>query len=702
MNDLSLRRMKWMRFRIMFLSILLFLSGFVVIYRAWDLQIVRTERLRRMAEEQYLRDIRMAPKRGTIYDRQGTELAVSIDTDSVWANPRKLKESDRTPAEIADLLSSVLDIDSDVVKRRLSSKRYFVWIKRRITPQQAKVILDMKIPSVHLLKEAKRFYPNRDLAAHILGFADIDGVGIEGLELAFEDRLHGSLDTVPAIRDRRGEIVFSEQLLDDRAAHGDDLYLSIDKAIQHAAQKELELAIHTFEARAGSVVVVDPTTGEILAIANYPTFNPNHPGAFPPSHRRNRAVTDRFEPGSTTKVFTVSGALTKGAIKLDESIDCGEGAMQIAEDWIHDTRKWDSLTPPQILAYSSNIGAAKIGLAMGKASLFRTLHRFGFGQSTGIELPGETSGILRHYKSWYEMDAATISFGQGLSVNALQLAMAMGAIANHGRLMKPILVKRIVNAKGESLKEAIPQVRRQVIPRWAAQLVGDMLTGVTGEGGTAEAAAIDDYLTAGKTGTAQKADYVNGGYSKNKWIASFVGFVPVRRPRLVIAVIIDEPVIAHQGGKVAAPVFRRLAQTSLRHLGVPPSRARGALAAHIKKRIQRAKKLGQLNSEGERAEKDEIESKQTWETTLGNSNQGKGVRIPDLTGLNIRDALIAIRELDLSPKIIGSGQAVSQTPEAGSFLPRGGSVQVHFSPPVFQLEEIPSETEVAAKTVKER
>jgi cell division protein FtsI (penicillin-binding protein 3) len=679
-SNLPSRRIAWMRVRIALLALVLMAGAGAVVYRAWDLQIVRAEVLRRMAQEQYLRDIRLSPKRGSIYDRNGAVLAVSVDVDSVWANPRVLQKANRDPAEAARQLASVLDIDPGVIAQRLSSKRYFVWIKRRITPQQTQSVRSMKIPGVSVLQEARRFYPNRELAAHILGFADIDGVGIEGLELSFEDRLRGSLDTVPAIRDRRGDVVFSEQLLDHRAAQGDELHLTIDRTIQRAAEKELELTIRTFEARAGSVVALDPRTGEILAMANYPTFNPNHPGAYPPSHRRNRAVTDRFEPGSTTKVFTVAGALAKGAIRPDKTIDCEDGVIQVAEHWIHDTRKWEELTPAQVLSYSSNIGAAKIGLAMGRASLFRTLRRFGFGQPSEIELPGETTGILPHYKRWYEMDAATISFGQGISVNTVQLAFATGAVANRGKLLKPILVKRISDARGQTVVETLPYARRQAVPAWAAELIGDMMTGVTDKGGTAEEAAIEGYLVAGKTGTAQKADYINGGYAKDKWIASFIGFVPARRPRLVIAAVIDEPIIAHQGGTVAAPLFRRLARKTLRHLGVPPGNSRNALAAHIRKRRILAQQLAQERQEQARESPPEVRVDAPTRNE-GKPVDGDSIRVPDLTGKDARAALSEVRELDLFIRLKGSGLVAFQKPAAGERVPRNGTVQVRLEPP---------------------
>ena len=438
-------------------------------------------------------------------------------------------------------------------------------------------VRDLEIEGVHLDQEARRFYPNRRLASHLLGFANIDGQGIEGLELAFEERLRGESRPVAAIRDRRGRVVYSEQLLDDRAAHGDDMVLTIDKTLQHIAERELELAIRTYEAQAGSVVMMDPRTGELLAVANFPDFDANDPGDSPASHRRNRAFTDRFEPGSTVKPFTVAAALAQGTVGSQQLIDCEDGAMEVAEYTIHDTTPYDELTPAQILAFSSNIGTAKIGTSLGRRGLYRAFRRFGFGEITGVPSPGEAGGSLRHHSRWYEMDAATISFGQGMSTTAVQLATAMGALANGGRLMHPRLIRRVQTHDGEILEEFLPEARRQVVPARVARLVADMLTAVTGPGGTGQPAAIDGFLVAGKTGTAQKADYVAGGYAEDRWLASFVGFVPANDPQIVMAVIVDEPVVAHYGGTVAGPVFRRVGEAALRHLGVPRRwRRRGA------------------------------------------------------------------------------------------------------------------------------
>ena len=686
MRNLDPRRARWMKVRIVMLALLLLAGAGAVVHRAWQLQIVEGASLREMAEDQYLRDIRLSPKRGTIFDRHGAELAVSVDVDSVWANPRELRRAGHDPTVVAAQLAALVGADADSLGRRLASDRYFVWVQRRVTPQQSGAVRRLGLPGVGVQREARRFYPNRELAAHILGFANVDGLGVEGIERAYEERLRGAVAAVPAIRDRRGAVVFSEQLLDDRASQGDDVVLTIDKTIQSVAERELAMAVRTYEARAGSVVVMDPRSGEILAIANYPTFNPNDPGNYDPASRRDRAVTDRFEPGSTIKVFTIAAALAAGAIGAEQPIDCEGGALRVAQYTIHDSHPWDALTPAQILAHSSNIGTAKIGAALGRPGLYRALRRFGFGERTGVPLPGETAGILRHYRRWYDMDAATISFGQGMSTTSLQLAMAMGAVANGGRLMEPILVRRVLDGRGDVVEEALPRVRRQVIPDGTARLVADMLTAVTGPGGTGPFAAIDGYLVAGKTGTAQKADYVAGGYSTDRWTASFVGFVPADRPRLVISVVIDEPIIAHYGGEVAGPVFRRIGEAALRHLGVPAQRGGDALAriARQQRERVRAEQLAARPVDG--TEPEQPASIMT-ETAVAEGE----TRVPPLAGLGARAALLALRAASLTAEVEGSGVVVAQDPVPGAVSARGSAVRVVLAAPVWPDDEPPPE-----------
>jgi cell division protein FtsI (penicillin-binding protein 3) len=675
MKDRVAARRKYMRMRIVVLSSLVFGLALAVLRQAYELQVTRAPQLKEKAEAQYLRDVSLAPKRGTIYDRDGAELAVSVDVDSVWANPKQIRKSGGDPRAIAKQLAALLDLDAEVLAQRLATDRYFVWVKRRVSAAQGRAVQASKLPGVSISEEARRFYPNRELAAHLLGFANVDGQGIEGLELTLEETLRGSPRTSPAVFDRRGAVVYSEQLLDDRAAQGNEVTLTIDKTLQHIAERELELAVRTSEAHAGSVVIIDPIKGEVLAIANYPTFNPNEPQNVGGVERRDRAITDRFEPGSTLKPFTMAGALAASAVSPTDQIDCEDGSLQVGEYTIRDTHHWGRLTPAEILVVSSNIGTAKVGMALGRAGLHRALTRFGFGQSTGSGLPGETAGILRPYQSWYPMDAATIAFGQGMSTTTLQLALAMGALANRGRLMEPILVKRVVDAHGQVIEQAVPRIRRQVVPEQVARLVTDMLVGVTGEHGTGTEAAIDGYLVAGKTGTAQKADYVHGGYAKDKWTSSFVGYAPAQKPRLVMAVVIDEPMIAHQGGAVAAPAFRRIMETSLRHLGVPAD-ANGTLAEHVRERRAQAPQLVAAASEPE-------------PTPVAPVREGEAF-VPNLIGRPAREAIVLARRAQFSVTLRGSGSVSAQLPLANSVVARGGVLALTLSPTAFEQPAPPA------------
>jgi len=665
------RRQRWFRARIALLGACVMCVALLVIVRAFHVQIATGDRLREMAEDQHLRHLRVSPRRGAIYDRHGAELAVSADVDSVYANPRRLKAMEQDPQIVARRIAKVLDVDYERLAKRLAADRYFVWIERQVTPNEATRIRELDIPGIELMTEARRYYPNRHLAAHLLGFADIDGRGIEGIELAYEDRLRGSDRRVEAIRDRRGHVVFADDMEDDRTIQGQSVVLTIDKAIQHIAERELALGVRTFEARGGSVVVMDPSSGEILALANYPPFNPNEPSKHPIAHRRNRAVVDRFEPGSTVKPFTMAAALASGAVKPNQSINCENGVTRLGGRLLHDAHPYEWLTPTQILAYSSNIGIAKIALDLGKKDLYRGFRRFGFGEPTGLGVPGETAGILRHYRRWYEIDTAAVSFGQGMSVTNVQLATAMSAIANGGRLMQPMLVRRMSDGHGAIIEENKPRVRRQVVPRRVAKLVGQMLTAVTEPGGTAMEAAVDGYLVAGKTGTAQKADYVHGGYAKDKWLASFIGFAPADRPSVVISVVIDEPVIAHYGGTVAGPVFRRIAEVTLRHMGITPEGRQAVLAK--KKEQQIAVVETETAPEEEPVEKGES-------------------AVPDVRSLPLRQAVIALHAESLVAEVQGSGLVVSQEPAPGKAVSHGSVVRLQLERRGFDADSAATQT----------
>ncbi|HET8935561.1 MAG TPA: penicillin-binding protein [Polyangiales bacterium] len=654
----------------------------LVLRKAFDLQVVRASELKAQAEGQSRRKLALTPQRGGIFDRDGAELAVSVDADTIWANPRQLRKSVKDFPEAVKSLATLLEIEPATLSRKLASDKFFVWVKRRASAAESKAVQALKLPGVSVSKQARRYYPNRELAAHVLGHADVDGRGLSGVELMLDEKLRGSRTSAPVVRDGRGNVVYSEHLLDDLTTQGHDVTLTIDKTLQYFAERELELAVRTAEARAGSVVVVDPTRGEILALANYPTFNLNEAQHASDAQRRNRAIVERFEPGSTTKPFVMAGALAAGTVKLTDSIDCSADSLVVDGRAIHDAHRFGMLTPSEVISRSSNIGISKVGTTLGRERLFSVLQNFGFGAVPGSGLPGEVAGSLRPYQRWYAMDAATIPFGQGMSTTTLQLAMSMSAFANKGRLLEPLLVKRVVDARGQTVEEPLPRVRKQVVSERIARSVTDMLVGVTTEGGTGTEAAIEGYLVAGKTGTAQKSDPEHGGYAKDKWVSSFVGFAPANKPRLTIAVVLDEPMIAHQGGAVAAPMFRRVMEASLRHLGVAPERAPNNAVALTRSAPPRA------------------ESKPVW--PLSNvemplpRNVGPGeTLVPNLVGRPARLALVHARQAMLEVALQGSGVVSEQQPAPGSVVKRGALVSLQLNSPTPELPAPPLASDLA-------
>lgn len=658
--------------------------GFAAVAKgAWDLGVTRKDELRKLAEDQYKRRITLPARRGMITDRHGEELAVEAAVDSVYADTLKIKD----PGAAATALSSILDISEASLRKKLFAKKKFVWLKRRVEPTRAEKVRELKIDGVELIKESKRYYPGRNDASHVLGFSGIDSKGLEGVELEFEEFLKGRHSAVTGLRDARGHVVFADSVFGPEGVVGNTVELTVDRTLQHIAEQELEAVIRTFNAKAGHVVVMDPFTGEVLAMANRPTFNPNAISSSTPGDRRNRAVLDVFEPGSTLKIFTLAAALNSGSIRPDESIYCERGVMTLGDKSkviIHDDHRDGYLTPNQCLKRSSNICFAKIALRMGKRRLYNYMRRFGFGDASHIDLPFEASGTLRHYKKMRDVDAAMAAFGQGIGVTGIQMAAALSAVANGGVLMRPMLVRRIINPDGETIRTFAPTVRRRVISRYTARLVADIMTSVTEEGGTGVQGALDGFLVAGKTGTAQKA-VSNKGYVDDKWISSFVGFVPADKPRLAVSVVIDEPLINHYGGVVAAPALRRIADRSLKYLGVSP---------HQSSR----RKTAARRSPGKSKKK--IEADATAEIPTAGENEEilldpNSISVPDLRGLSIKQTAERLAILGFRPIFQGTGFAREQAPQAGTPLAPGKYVQVNFSPNINEanLDDTPDTSE---------
>jgi cell division protein FtsI (penicillin-binding protein 3) len=660
------------------------LGGFVS--SAYRVQVEDGPTWRETAEKQRQRRLHVEPKRGTIYDRNGTPLAVSVEVPSVSADVVEMLhgvEPKTAETEVlhdaAARLAQVLALDPNELYARLATKHRFLWVKRRVTGEEAAAIRELgdakrQVRPIHGLAiegEGHRYYPGRELAGPVLGFVAPDGQGKDGLELALDDELRGHLEEVKGLRDRAGHLLFSDVAVDQEALEGHDVTLTLDEGIQHLAEQELDAAQKTYETKDASIVVLDPNTGEVLALASTPGYNPNDYGESDVDARRDRAVTDRFEPGSAMKVFTVAGALAGGSLQPTETIYCEHGSYKLGNVTISDTHLNDWLTPTQILAKSSNIGALKIGLALGEPGLYATFRRFGFGEPTGLPLPGEAAGVLRpRGRPWFEVETAIASYGQGVSVTTVQLATAFASIANGGRLLEPILVRRIVDGRGRVLREGVPHVRRETVPPSIAHLMTEMLTAVTEPGGTAVEAAVPGFRVAGKTGTAQKADPATGKYSVDRFTASFTGIVPAERPRLVIAVVLDEPMIGHYGGDLAGPVFRRVAEASLRYLGVAPSAA-----------LSKADRARAAEEES-RSAPSRPESVATFADVpyvpgpmaLGPNE----VRTPDASGLGARDALKLMVGAGLLADIEGTGRLVRQTPQPGAAAAKGSTVRLVF------------------------
>ncbi|MCP3954644.1 MAG: penicillin-binding protein 2 [Desulfobacterales bacterium] len=532
--------------------------------KAVHVQIVHGTWLSDKALGQYQKSFKTVGQRGSIFDAQGRELAVSINLASIAAYPARIKDKAATAAALA----GILKMNRRQLAARLNRKnKPFIWLKRHVNPAKAEKVRKLAIEGLDFIPEHSRAYPHRSVAAQVIGFAGIDGRGLEGVEYLYNDRLKGDQGKYKIFKDALGRR-FEDPSGQGRSIRGHNLYLTIDRTIQYNVEKVLLQAISRYKARSAMGIVMVPQTGAILAMANVPLFNPNNHNQSPSWHWRNRTVADRFEPGSTMKIFSIAAALEAGAFRANTRLYCENGEYAIGRNIVHDTKPHKWLTVTDIVRLSSNIGAVKVGEKIGSERLYATLKEFGFGTRTGVNCPGETTGRLSPYKRWSKIDAGAISFGQGLSVSALQLATATGAIANGGTLMRPYIVARVTDARGREIKAYGPQPVRRVVSPDTAAIVGRMMQTVVDDG-TGTLAALAEYQVSGKTGTAQKAGD-SGSYDDKKFIASFTGFVPSENPKLVILVVVDEPEENHYGGTVAGPAFRKIAETSLDYLNIAP------------------------------------------------------------------------------------------------------------------------------------
>ena len=543
------------------------LSGFgLVLFRLVNLQVLQAAALTLKADRQHQKAVSLEGARGTILDRRGKVLAMNMEVPSVFGVPTALE----SPSKTAKHLSPVLHVSTGELERKLRQDRGFVWLARKLDPEQGRRLERISMDGIGVVMEGRRFYPKGALLSHVLGFAGMDGEGLEGIERRYESHLHGEKRVTVLQRDALGRTVFPKGFAEQSPTPGHNLVLTIDEVIQYITEKELEEAVTRTHAKSGTMIVLDPQTGAVLSLAVSPRFDPNTVAAIGPDRWRNRALTDVYEPGSTMKAIVAAAAIEEKVMMPHTMVFGENGRMTIANTVIHDHEKLAWVTFAEVIQKSSNIGAAKTGMALGDQRLFRYLQGFGFGQRTDIDLPGEVGGLIKHPRDWGRRSVASISMGQEIGVTPIQMVSAIGTIANGGVLMKPFVVSEVRDAEGRVIKQILPQVKRRVVSPETARTVTTILEGVVTDG-TGGKAAIQGFRVAGKTGTAQKIDPRTGTYSATLFVGSFVGFVPADNPRLAMIVVIDEPHGESWGGTVAAPVFKRVGEQVLNYLGVSSS-----------------------------------------------------------------------------------------------------------------------------------
>jgi cell division protein FtsI (penicillin-binding protein 3) len=548
------QQLKQIRLRVSFVLCLLLLVGLALVIRSLDLQVLRNTFLTEQGDARHLRIVPTVAPRGPITDRNGEALAISTPVDSVWVNPRLVADATDSLPELA----RAMEVKPDWLKRRITSNlnREFLYLQRHMSPERAQRVEKLNIPGVYLQREYHRFYPAGEVTGHLLGFTDIDDHGQEGLELAYDGWLAGESGFKRVLRDRRGNTIEVEQV--EPLREGQPLELSLDLRIQYLAYRELKQAVQANNAKSGSIVVIDVTTGEVLAMANQPSFNPNDRSEFRPARYRNRAVTDIFEPGSSIKPFVLAAALESGEFKTNSTVDTSPGFFKVGSKVIKDKHNLGNISLATVLTKSSNVGASKIAMELESRYLWSVFARFGFGALTGSGFPAESAGLLANYNSWRPIAQATMAYGYGMSVTLLQLTEAYATLANNGVHLPTSLLRLTEVPKGETV----------VSPATARALIEMLETVVTGDG-TGIRAAVTGYRVAGKTGTSWKADA--GGYSQDRYVSVFAGLAPATAPRLAIVVMIDEPSAGKfYGGDVAAPVFSSVMSGTLRLLGLAP------------------------------------------------------------------------------------------------------------------------------------
>ncbi len=641
-----------------------------VAWRAYALQVDEGDRYRELAERQHGAAVNIPAPRGDVIDARGRPLAVSADADSIWANPREVQDVEGT----AETLATLLGEDAGALEAKLAGDRKFVWLDRHVTREIADSVRAAKLPGIVVEKEPRRWYPARTIGGPVIGRADIDSRGLEGIELSMNDLLLGTRGNGHAVRDARGRKMFADGM--EQPEPGATVQLSLDRSIQAIADSALADSVIKNKAKSGVAVVLDVATSRVLAMSSYPTYDPNSADAH--AGARNRPVTDVFEAGSVMKIFSISAALDDGTVSPETGFDTGNGSYQVGPKTIRDVHPAPYLTVADIVKHSSNVGTVKIAQRLGREKLYAALKSYGFGAKTGIELPGEQTGRIRRGDTWREIELATIAFGYGLTVTPLQIAAALAAIGNGGVYREPRIVDKVVDRDGTVKYAAHPEPRQMVKAKTAEQMRKILATVFEGgkEGGTAKGIVVPGFICAGKTGTAHKYDHATRRYADHLYLSSFAGLAPADNPRLAIVVMIDEPSGGdYFGGLVAGPVFATIASEGLRYLGVPgttlqcPSRPPTynpyldtavktcTIPAPSPKRGAPVVKLGGDDIVIETGD----EPAPPPAPELGPDS----VIVPDFRGMGYAKAMELARSEHLAVKSTGSGRVVEQTPAPG-------------------------------------
>src|SRR5215469_7424762 len=639
------------------------------------------------ATRQQRRTIEITPKRGAIYERNVRPLAMSVPVQSAFAVPSEVKDTDLA----ARLLSGALGMPADEIRARLESGPPFIWLKRKLAPAKSEAVESLNLKGIYLQEENQRYYPKRELAAHVLGFVDVDEKGLGGIEREYDNLIRGKEEKVVVMADAHQRWFDGGEAQRD---HGVNVVLTIDEKIQYIAERELAVAIEKTHAPAGSVIVQDPNSGAILAMANWPKFNPNSAIEASTDARTNRAISDIYEPGSTFKLITLAAAFDQNLIHADEVFDCQNGSITVAGHLIHDHKRYGLLTVADILANSSDVGAIKISLRLGSQKFYEYIRAFGFGNPTGIDLPAESRGLLNRLDHWGSYSIASVSMGQEVGVTPLQMISAVSSIANGGLLYKPHIVEEM--RRGDVVlpldgPSSFAEARRVVRPETAAT-IRSLMEGVILHG-TGKKARLDGWTAAGKTGTAQKIDPNTGRYSLHNVIASFTGFAPINNPAVTILVSIDSPAgYPHDGATVSAPVFKRIAEQILPSLDVPrdvPLSPQLMQTAYRKKAAEDdASSLDDLTPVDFTAQPEAEEEPPSAnarkeqvklpEVMMMSADEGGDIEVPDFSAKTMREVSETCVRLGLNPVLVGSRLAIQQVPTAGAKVKRGTKVTVEF------------------------